>query len=614
MARCFVVLDWSGACDLRQALSRAREALILGGSSETVHELIRPPLAALVLAHEGGSPFLESAGDIVVDVGAAPDPGASIEFLSGCERALSARAAPPAIPPRPMRRCLIRWSAASRRLVVVSEPNGQAPLYVHRSDQRVSVASEPKAIWAVASPPLELDVDALLEMVELGQVLDERTLFREVRRVGPGLVLAFDREGMVSAPYHRIAFSDGRGGDVRCLASDLNRRLEQVLREHRRLLPRVSVALSGGLDSRHLLAASRTIWSDLDAITFGEPDSSDVTIAGQVAAIAGVPHHHLAPGPRFLSEWAGYATWRADGMLSCLHAHGMDAVIARSQHSPHLLNGAGGDILMGAFLRAGHLLLPGDPVRAARFLAGQASGTPATRALKPEVLARAATAPRATLEEILRRHPQRRLGNVLLSFWLLHRCARVTQLGLALEAPFVEHLTPFLDPSFVLEASRLPLEARFLSRVHRRALADLSPALAGVNWERIGAPPRWPWPLIGLAKLGRRLGVRARSRPAVDHARSLRTSERAWVEGLLLDPVTSSDGFFLPSYLREIVTEHVQGKSDRSREILVVVTLELWRRIFLTRDVSLAVRPEVPPSAAPKAPEHAGRDRVSVRA
>ena len=96
------------------------------------------------------------------------------------------------------------------------------------------------------------------------------------------------------------------------LAAEINVRLEQVLREHRRLFPRVSVALSGGLDSRHLLAASRTIWGDLDALTFGEPDSSDVTIARRVAAIAGVPHHHLAPSPRFLSEWAGYATWRAE--------------------------------------------------------------------------------------------------------------------------------------------------------------------------------------------------------------------------------------------------------------------------------------------------------------
>ncbi|OLD97565.1 MAG: hypothetical protein AUI36_45475 [Cyanobacteria bacterium 13_1_40CM_2_61_4] len=290
-------------------------------------------------------------------------------------------------------------------------------------------------------------------------------------------------------------------------------------------------------------------------------------------------------------------------------------MIALSQHSPHLLNGAGGDILMGAFLRAGHLLLPGDPVRAARFLAGQASGTPATKALKPEVLTRATTTPRATLEEILRRYPHRRLGNVLLSFWLLHRCARVTQLGLALEAPFVEHATPFLDPLFVLEASRLPLEARFLSRIHRRALADLSAALAGVTWERIGAPPRWPWPLIGLAKLGRRLGLRARSRPAVDHARSLRTTERAWVEGLLLDRTTASDGFFLPSYLREIVSEHAEGKSDRSREILIAVTLELWRRMFLARDASLAARPELAPSAGPVEPTRvAGQDPVSVRA
>src|SRR5947208_14965319 len=45
-------------------------------------------------------------------------------------------AAPPPLPPRPMRRCLMRRSAASGRLVVVSEPNGQAPLYVHRTDRK----------------------------------------------------------------------------------------------------------------------------------------------------------------------------------------------------------------------------------------------------------------------------------------------------------------------------------------------------------------------------------------------------------------------------------------------------------------------------------------------
>ena len=43
--------------------------------------------------------------------------------------------------------------------------------------------------------------------------------------------------------------------------------------------------------------------------------------------------------------------------------------------------------------------------------------------------------------------------------------------------------------------------------------------------------------------------------------------------------------------------------------------LELWRRMFLARDVSLAARPELAPSAGPVEPTRvAGQDPVSVRA
>jgi hypothetical protein len=597
MPRCFVVVDRTGRLDLAETLGRAHEAMVFGGSLERSFLLVRPPFAALVLSHHAATPFHERDGEVVVDMGLAPDPESRVGFLDDCAASLAAAegVGPRLEPPSRSigRRCLMRWSPARRELLVAGEPNGQLPLYYSHSSERVMVTSEPKAIASESSTGPRPDTDGLLELFATGQLLGERSLFRDVHGVGPGQMLGFTPGGLASKTYHSFSFSDLRSGDCGRFAADLNRSLDGVLHDCREAAPRVTVALSGGMDSRYLLAGARRVWDTLDSITFGAEDSRDVALAREVARIAGIPHRHIAPAESFLADWAGYSVWRTDGMLNCIHAHGMDAVIACSAESRHILNGAGGDLLLGAFLRPAHLFQSGDPDRAARYIISgtRAPAPPPERVFKPEVLSQATTRPDVTLAEIMRRYPHERMGNVLLSFWLRHRCARVTAFGLALEAPFVEYLTPLLDPAFVRETARLPLELRFMSRAHRRALGLLAPDLMSVPWERIGLAPRWPWPVLALGKLGRRLGWIPRPRPIVDYAEQLRSSLKPWLDGLLLDRATLENGYFLPSYLREMVNQHARGERDRTSEIGLAVTIELWRRIFIEKDLSRAAPP-----------------------
>src|SRR6185369_4392964 len=174
---------------------------------------------------------------------------------------------------------------------------------------------------------------------------------------------------------------------------------------------------------RYLLAAGKGVWDDLDAITFGDDAGLDVALARAVAARARIPHRHFRPDQNFLPDWAGYAVWRTDGMLSCLNAGGMDAILACAAESRPILNGLVGDVVLGAVLHPDHLFSPGDPMRAARHVLSRRAPFRESpeEVFKPEVLAQATTRPETTLVEIMRQCRHERLGNVLTSFWLLYR-------------------------------------------------------------------------------------------------------------------------------------------------------------------------------------------------
>lgn len=82
---------------------------------------------------------------------------------------------------------------------------------------------------------------------------------------------------------------------------------------------RVGVALSGGLDSRAILAAV----ADRKPVTytFGVEDSPDVVIARRVARQAGVPHVYY---DMRIDQWLQRrfsGVWKTDGMLNMYHMH-----------------------------------------------------------------------------------------------------------------------------------------------------------------------------------------------------------------------------------------------------------------------------------------------------
>jgi len=62
----------------------------------------------------------------------------------------------------------------------------------------------------------------------------------------------------------------------------------------------------------------------------------------------------------------------------------------------------------------------------------------------------------------------------------------------------------------------------------------------------------------------------------------LRTELKDWVSGILLDRETLSRGYFNPVAVEKLVRANVQT-GGFSKEILSLVSLELWHRTFLNQ-------------------------------
>lgn len=598
MTRIAVLIDRTPGADLGACLGVMHDALTLGGSRERRYEMIRPPFAALALSHDHVTPFSGDHDHVALRIGiAAPGRGGSQTGSTRCDDGSACEAGSMTLAREEAallalargHRGLVRWHPAEERLSLVTEANGLQPLYLHHGRSVTVIASEPKAIWALLPDHLVPDPDGVVEMLTVGHCLASRTLFKQIRCAEPGAIYTIDAGGVRHRTYHTPAPGIARrDDDPGVIADRLGDALLEVLEHYERTARRMTVALSGGVDSRFILAGARRVWSRLDAFTFGPPGSVDADIAADVASRARVPLTRHRTDTAYLSRWAPFAVWRMDGLASCIHAIGLDACIRQASESTFVLNGIGGELARGAHCRPAAFRQPGSARRAAQAILSRGPVPPARLAdiLKPEFLAAASVDVEDTLIRWVQPMVGPRLGDTLLAHHLRHHTARWANMGLVLESPFVEHLGPLVDPTFLEATAGLSLRQRFAGRAYLEALRRLAPDLASIRCAGHGVALDRPWPLRLLG----RLRVRAVQRQAAPWL--LPATLLPWVRTIMLSDRTLERGYFRPDYLRELVDAYARRPQAAGEiELGLVLTMELWRRLFIDRERDLALPP-----------------------
>ena len=184
-------------------------------------------------------------------------------------------------------------------------------LYCHESKDSFYFAGEAKAILAVRTELRRLDPQGLGEFVSCGAVLENRTLFAGIQVLPPGSAWVF-RNGALekkASYFHPKEWEEQEILDPESYYQELRNAFTKNLPRYFNGPERIAMSLTGGLDTRMIMAWQKSQPGALPCYTFGSMfrECQDVTLSRRVASMCGQPHQVIEAGQEFLSRFAHYA-------------------------------------------------------------------------------------------------------------------------------------------------------------------------------------------------------------------------------------------------------------------------------------------------------------------
>jgi asparagine synthase (glutamine-hydrolysing) len=471
--------------------------------------------------------------------------------------------------------------------VLFNDRYGMHRIYYHQSKEAFYFAAEAKAILAVRPELRSIEAQSLGEFVACGCVLENRTLFSGIRVLPPAAAWVI-KKGVVqkNTYFQPHAWEEQDPLAPEAYYQELREVFERNLPRYFQGSERIAMSLTGGLDTRMIMAWRKSPPGSLACYSFGGAfrDSQDVLVARRVAKACGQSHEVLPAGKEFLSGFANYSertVYLTDGCVDVSHSPDLYLNQRAREIAPVRMTGNYG----GEILRRVRAFKPVEPP----------SGL-----FRPELLSQVRLA-RQTYAGLLGGHP--------LSFAAFQQ-APWHHYGLqALEQTQLALRSPYLDNDFVRTVFRAPASTLGDNAISLRLIADGDPALRRIRTDR------------GLAGNGTHLTAALTRRyldltfkaeyaydygmpqwlTRIDHlcqplylerlflGRHKFYHFRVWyrdvladyVRQILLDSRTLSRPYIERSRVEAMVQGHLSGRRNYTTAIHKLLTLEHVHRLFI---------------------------------
>jgi asparagine synthase (glutamine-hydrolysing) len=462
-------------------------------------------------------------------------------------------------------------------------------LCYHGSKDAFYFAAESKAILAVRPELAEIDYKGLGEFASFSCVLEDRTIFKNIAVVPGGSIWKFrNRELRSKSTYFTPQEWEQQpaldpDSYYEKLRSTLATRLPQYFIGKQPM----GIALTGGFDTRVILAMHSPAPGSLPSYTFGGPmrESQDVLVGRKVAKICGQTHKVIQVGDEFLESFAEYANRTVSLTEGTVDVSRGDLYVsqkAREIAPAKIVGTYGSEIVRQAVMF--------KPV------------PPAAGLLSPDFVPYVREAA-STYTSVRAQHPVT-FAAFRQSPWYHHGV-------LALEKSQLTVHSPFLDNDFVRTVYRAPEGDAANRDIRLQLIMGANPALGRVRSDRglranggrfLTAPMHAFQEFTFKAEYAYDYGM-PQPVARVDHYFSAFRLERLflgrhkflhfrvwyrdqlanYIRQMLLDPLALSRPYIQKKTMESMVARHLSGDRNYTTEIHRVLTMELLHRIFMNR-------------------------------
>lgn len=189
---------------------------------------------------------------------------------------------------------LVFCDARSREVFIVTDLMGSRHCFIRAMGDCVAVSTSSLLLAALGdAKPDPLGCE---EFLRTGAIYDDRTLFREVKKLAPATVYRFAEGRLTDAVcYWRMSDLDPGAFDGERAASSLGERLILAAQRIARVYRRPVCDLTGGYDSRSVVAAFLSAGVEFETTVAGREADSDVVISKGLSSLIGAPNRHFEP-------------------------------------------------------------------------------------------------------------------------------------------------------------------------------------------------------------------------------------------------------------------------------------------------------------------------------
>jgi len=475
-----------------------------------------------------------------------------------------------------------------KKVVLFNDRYGMGRIYYHESHDLFCFSSEAKSLLKIKPDLREIDLKGLGEVFAGGCVLENRTVFRNIRMLPGGSAWTFRNGKCVKKDHY---FSPASWEERPVLDKEVYyRKLKETVAE---VMPRyfvakdpVALSLTGGLDTRLIMAYRQDLQRTLPCYTFGgqHDDALDIRIAREIATAQHQAYSVVRLDPKFFSnfqEVAERSIYITDGALDVCGSHELYLnKLARTIAPIRLTGNYGSEVL--------------------RSMSTFKAGAICDELFHPDFDQYISQA-RRTFSEV-------RGGNRLTvtAFkevpWSLYGSLAAAQSQVTVRTPYMDNDLVELayqapkDPKICRELFVqliMGIDKEFMnirtdrgvgggSHVAFSRLIEILYALwFKLEWYYNEGMPHW------LSKTDAMLSLFRPERLILGHHKYLhyrlwfRNELSDYVRGMLLDRQTENRPYFNKKFVKHMADEHLRGNGNYTNEINKVITTELLHRVLM---------------------------------
>jgi len=488
----------------------------------------------------------------------------------------------------------------SQRIHIATDPFGLFPLFFYNGESSLTISTDLMGVLST-NPDLRsnLCTQSIIEFVSCHFIMENRTLFENVYRLAEGSLGRFDYStNSIEIEDWFTVPTTHEEKDVEFWIPLVKQKLSASIKK--RVTPNSGTFLSGGMDSRVILAAiPEKIRKQMKAVTFGVVGADDCRIAKRVAKRFGIDLHHMILETDIFKDNFLKHIWMSAGISN--HMVAPIATAVSLLNVDRIFDGFAGDAQFGGGFHNQTIDLDNGiwPEEPKSYLLAKVIEKGYIRPLNEvselfEELNQDDFKPilYKGIEGELQRFDERYSPTIIFEMIMFRMRVRGNTLGAQISADSVAPvMKPYYDLDFANTIMRIPPRYRrksqfyniFIKIVLPDALKDSTTTI--LPFDRKAKIIRFCKRVLRF--LGRKVGVKLfPKRGWIPIDKWIRHNEeyRSWMQGILLSERTQTRGILSHEGIKKLLRREINEEKNLAMTLVNAVDLELNLRLYSDGD------------------------------